>query len=175
MRRIVVFTMLLALALPGAAWALRTAPGDGTLSIRNGDGQLTVDMVRGAAIGKIVQGQLRVDVLDETECVTLPVFGAEGEWTGTRETRLGEVPVCVFSGRDIRFRLVGEDMHFTIGTLRSPAFGFSLSMVARARGFIRGFGGVADGTFSRNGDEYVSLPDAGLRFFLGQAPATSSQ
>lgn len=166
MRRTVVLSVLLLLVAPGAAWAVRTAPGDGTLSVRNGDGQLTVAMPRGAAIGKIGQGQLRVEVKDPSECDALAVTGAERE----RPTSRGETFLCFFGGRDIRFRLVGQDVRFWIGTPALSASSFSLSMVGKATGSIRGAGGLLDGVYSIDGEEYVSLPDAGRRFVLGTTP-----
>jgi hypothetical protein len=163
MRRTFVLALLLLLVAPAAAWAVARAPGDGTLSVRNGDGMLFVDMARGAAIGKIAFGQLRVEVLDEANCAGLAVFGAEREFVAPR----AETPVCVFQGRDIRFRLIDQNIRFWIGTQKASAFGFSLSMVAKARGSIRGTGGPADGVYSIDGGDYVSLPDDGRRFQLG--------
>ena len=172
MRRAAIFSMLLFVALPGSAWALRLAPGEGTLSVKNGDGVLTAAMTRGAAIGKIGQGQLRVEIAESASCEDLQVFGAE---RGPRERPVsrGGFTMCVFGGRDIRFRLVGQELRFWIGNATTDATSFSLSMVARGGVFIRGAGGPNDGTYSVNGEEYVTLPDEGRRWFLGAAQTVS--
>ena len=163
MRRIAFLCLFFLLVLPGAAWASRSVAGDGTLSVRSGDGALDMTMVRGAVIGKIASGTLRVDVASAMDCDDLAVFGADRTLADTR----GETPVCSFAGRDLRFRLIGQGIRFTIGTAKVPALGFSLSMVAKARGTLKGVGGGADGTFSIDGDEYASLPDDGRRIVLG--------
>jgi hypothetical protein len=162
MRRTLAISLLALLAVPAAAWAAPAVPNDGTLSVRNGDGTLTLDMTRGAAIGKIEQGRIVVDVAEAEDCGTLAVFGEESSAVSTRG-RFADIQVCIFAGKQLRFRLVGADVRFSI------VGEFSVSIVAKARGWIRGKGGVADGLYSVDGEEYASLPDERKALRLGPA------
>ena len=60
MRRFVPLVMILALALPAAAWGLKALPGDGTLVVDNGRGSVVV-RARGGILGRFDTGRLIVD------------------------------------------------------------------------------------------------------------------
>lgn len=179
MRRLLVLCLLLALAAPTAAWALRRAPGDGTLAVRNGVGKLELNLRSGAVIGKLEhRGQLTVvvpataDVTAKETCDKLAVWGADREPPAIEKVVAGGVViVCRFTEfadrgtpEAIRFRLIVEER---MGVMITGS-GFSLSAVARGGGYIQGFGG-ADGTYSKNGEPFESLPDEGERFAIRAA------
>ena len=76
MRRLVVLTTLLALALPSAASAAVRTPGDGTLSVRDLDGSIKV-LVKGGVIGRCSQCVLLLDEWKTDEILPV-VKGAKG-------------------------------------------------------------------------------------------------
>jgi hypothetical protein len=164
MRRLLLITLLVCLAVPSTALALRLAPGDGTLAVRNGEGMLRLD-ITGAVIGRLDAGRLELASPRVDDCDEWDVWGADR--TTTRSLREGTT-TCVFTvflrtPDPIRFRVV-------LGLRETLAIrggsGFSLSAVGQGSGFIRGAGDV-DGVFSVNGDRFFrSLPDAGLAFTL---------
>jgi hypothetical protein len=171
MRRFVVLGLLVCLAAPTAAWGLRRAPGDGTLAVRNGDGQLTLTLRDGVAIGKLDGGVLEIASPDLADCADLNVWGSDrGPALRTRERVDGTIVTrCVFqeflirgTREATRFRLVLQNATLYIRNGTS----FSLSVVGRGQGFIRGAGGFFDGMYSVNGDAFASLPDEGERFPL---------
>jgi hypothetical protein len=165
MRRLFLITLLVCLAVPSAALALRFAPGDGTLAVRNGEGMLRLD-ITGAVIGRLDAGRLELVSPRVDDCDEWDVWGADR--TTSRSPKEGTT-TCVFTvflrtPEPIRFRVV-LGLRETLA-IRN-ASGFSLSAVGQGSGFIKGAGEV-DGVFSLNGDRFSrSLPDAGLGFTLG--------
>lgn len=163
MRRLLLIILLVCLAAPSAALALRRAPGDGTLAVRNGDGFLRLD-ITGAVIGRLDTGRLELVSPSVDDCDDWAVWGADR--TRSRSLRDGTT-TCVFAvfprtDEPIRFRLVlGARETLTIRN----GSGFSLSAVGQGRGFIEG-AGAFDGVVSLNGERFRSLPDAGLAFTL---------
>jgi hypothetical protein len=162
MRRTALVTVLLGLALPAASWAVPRTPGDGTLSVRNGDGQVRLVLDRGVAIGRIASGSLTIVDPKNADC-TAPLVWADD---GTRAEPTEKVVVspttpdvelrCIFKGSNMRFRLAGLDS----GAIRILGTKIGLSVVGRGSGRIKGSPlGLADGAYSVNGDEYASLPD----------------
>lgn len=164
MRRLFLVILLVCLAAPSAALALRRAPGDGTLAVRNGEGFLRLD-ITGAVIGRLDAGRLELVSPSVDDCDEWAVWGADR--TRSRSLRDGTT-TCVFAvfartSESIRFRVVlGPQETLTIRN----GSGFSLSAVGQGTGFIKG-AGEFDGVLSLNGDRFRSLPDAGLRFALG--------
>ena len=168
MRRALVLTTLLVAAIPAAALAdVGAVPADGTLSIRSGDGIVSLN-VRGAMIGLVGSGRVEIEAPKDDDCDTLNVWGAEDEKTRLKPVRIRKgdittsdlVTVCVFSGKDVRFRLVGQNQ------VRLDGLNISVSAVGRGPVAIKGDGGLTDGTYSVNGGDYVSLPDELRRFVL---------
>ena len=180
MRRLLVLCLLFCLSAPTAAWALRRAPGDGTLAVRNGSGELRLNLRGGAVIGKLEVGELIVTVAadavltPEETCDGIDVWGADREPPAVERSIGTEVSiVCRFtefpergSPEAIRFRLIVQDR---MSVLIRRGQGFSLSAVARGSGSILGAGGLLDGTYSVNGEDFASLPDFGRRFVLRTA------
>ena len=168
MRRIAVLSLLVALLVPAAAYAVRTAPGDGTLSVRNGEGMIKLN-VRGVIIGRFDNGRLVVDAPKDGDCDLLDVWGA------TREKPLadddGVVYRCQFSGPNIRFRFVGGQHQIQIGRVLAPARDIDLSVVGRGTAFLRGSTSLFDGTYSRNGEPFQPMPDEGRLLQVAAPPA----
>lgn len=173
MRRTALITVLLVLLLlPAAAWAARSTPGDGTLSVRSGDGQVRLVLERGVAIGRIASGSLTIVDPKNADC-TAPLVWDD---TGARAEPTEKVVVvpttaevelrCTFKGTNMRFRLAGADS----GVVRLAGTNIGLSVVGRGSGRIKGSPfRLADGTYSVNGEEYASLPDDWKGFQLAAA------
>lgn len=164
MRRLLLVILLVCLAVPPAALALRRSPGDGTLAVRNGEGFLRLD-ITGAVIGRLDRGRLELVSPRVDDCEDWDVWGADRTWT--RSLRDGTT-TCVFTvflstPQPIRFRVV-LGLRETL-VIRNGD-GFSLSAVGQGSGSIEGAGDL-DGVFSLNGGLFRSLPDARLGFTLG--------
>ena len=161
MRRVALFCAA-ALAVPASSAARPDGTGEGTLSVKNGEGKVTLD-VRGAVVGRLGSGVLEIEDPKGGDCDALNVWGAERE---RREFRPKDfeaiVVVCRFTGSNIRFRLVGGQQAVRI----KGAKDIDLSVVGRGAFVIRGTGGK-DGTFSLNGEPYTSLPEEPLKSELG--------
>jgi hypothetical protein len=100
MRRLVVFVTLLTLAMPFAASAAVRAPSDGTLSVRDLDGRITV-FARGVVIGRCDQCTLILDERPGADELTPIVSGARGvdvDDDGSKER---------FVGTDLRWKVFG--------------------------------------------------------------------
>jgi hypothetical protein len=171
MRRTLLLTLLAALAVPAAALAAKTAPGDGTLSVREGDGTVQLEL-RGAILGRIGSGTLWIDDPQNGDCDTQLVWGADDVETRAVFSK-GEFELrCVYTGLNIRFRLVGGDHDISIVRGRDVA----ISAVGRGTAFLRGRGGITglpDGTYSIDARDYVSLPDVGREFEIGTPVVTT--
>jgi hypothetical protein len=91
------------------------------------------------------------------------VWGAEAEDPPEYDMSTGEpFYICGYSGKGIRFRLVGE-----IGLEIRKGRDLFLSAVGRGTGEIDGAGGMRDGVWALDGNEYSSLPNAARKFTLG--------
>ena len=168
MKILLALAALAALAVPAGALATRTMPGDGTLSVRSGDGIVVLDLARGAVIGRIAKGTVTVVDPKGGDC-DAPLVWDNGERAEAVErSMLGELgqrePACVFTGTNMRFRLVGGKNHVILS-------GTDISVSAVGRGFVllRGTRRVQDGSYSLNGEPYESMPDQSLQLTLGSA------
>jgi hypothetical protein len=144
MRSLLVVFASAALALPGLAWATSRAADDGTLSVKNGDGIVFVSAT-GTLIGTC--DQCRVSIVDPSPDDGAPpvVTGYEGH-KDVSETR------DLWSGKDIRFRIVGGFFK-----IRVSGSGIDLAVVAKGWGRIQGSDSNT-GTYSVNGDPRRPLP-----------------
>lgn len=158
---------LLALGLTTlAGTASAAASSDGTLSIKRGEGLLDL-AIRGAVVGRLGRGELALEIPIERSCADLKVWGAEEEDPEEVQYDFDEgtlVKRCEFSGRAIRFRVVGK----VVLEIRRGR-NLHLSAVGRGAGRIDGRGG-ADGVWSLDGDEARSLPNLPVEFELGTDP-----
>ncbi len=134
------------------ALAIRDAPGDGTLVVKNGSaprGTPVVTLViRGAVIGQITQGAVVID--DPT-----PGDGFSPEVTGASWRKDVGDTTQKWGGVDFRFRAVG-------GSYRITIYGSGVDLVASGHGNVILAGSpdlpTRDGLFSLNGGDFRSLP-----------------
>lgn len=149
---------ILALAAAAVAVAGRAPVEDGTLSVRDGRATIQIRM-RGGIIGRFARGSLRVtDPVGQGDSVV--VRGAERERPIDEDTTL-------YSGRDVRFRIVDE-RRFVV---RINGAKINFSAVGRGEGWLDGSGDPGggiffDGSYSLNGEPYRSIPDERTRFEL---------
>jgi hypothetical protein len=156
MRRSVLLALVVALALPVAAWAAGRLPGDGTLVVDNGNGVVSV-RARGGILGRFVTGNMVISDLDLSDGKVPVVYGAETiQPLGGGRTR--------YSGDDIRFRMIGGLFRVQIN-----AIGVDVSAVGRGTAVLDATGFTDfPGRFSFNGDPFQPLPGHPVTYTLGQ-------
>jgi hypothetical protein len=163
MRRLVVILLVLAFVVPSAAWALRRAPGDGTLSVVRAENYVALN-IRGSVLGRTA-GYIEIVDPKDGDCSAESVFGARGPAIES-ETKTGLL-VCRYVGPVIRFRLVG-------GRQWVRVWGPEIFISAVGRGdvwFQNRFDDVV-GTYSFDGERPSTLPVRLTKFQLG-VPLTS--
>jgi hypothetical protein len=159
-RQTVVLGAVLALAVPVAGLgASRT--GDGTLSVENGRGKVSVQ-ARGGLIGRLDRGTVTVYDLSPFDAHAPVVTGADGRVIPVG--RYGER----YRGNAIRFRVVGGNFRVVI-----EGRGIDLSVVGRGNAFLEG-DALEPGVYSVDGADCrrspatcEPLPLPGLRLKLG--------
>ena len=165
MRRLIVLAALAALIVVPTALATLPQGGqdDGTLSVRRGRG-LVVLRFRGAVIGRIAHGSVRVTdpIVDDGQGAEF--FGCDNTHRDVSDT----TSVC--RGDDVRFRAIGGRY-----SVKVSGSGIFLSAVGRGKVTMNGIGdpeaGIFnDGGYSFNGDDYQSLPDDPTTFILSAPP-----
>jgi hypothetical protein len=159
-----ILTLLCFLVALGAAPAEAGAPGDGTLSVRDGKGLVQLSS-RGTMIGRIAAGKLTVTDPNPNDARRPIVLGAE------RRTISRNQKTTIYTGKDIRVRITGGLAH-----VRFEGRGIHLSAVGRGSGLVDGVGDPTtgiffDGVWSLNDEDYHSLPDELERFDLVGPPA----
>lgn len=162
MRKTFLCLALLALVLPVAAVAAVEA-GEGTLSVEDGRGKVTLD-ARGGVIGRLGRGQ--ITVYDKTPAdASFPVVTGSVQ----PETFLADGGVR-YRGTGLRFRVIGGGFRILI-----QGRGIDLSVVGRGSGFIEG-DTLEPGWYSLDGADCRKnrascelLPEPGIRFRLGTA------
>ena len=162
MRRLSLLALVVVLALPVAAWAAATLPGDGTLVVDNGNGLVTI-RARGGILGRFVTGNMVISDLDLTDGKVPVVYGAESiQQLGGGRTR--------YSGDDLRFRMIGGLFRVQIN-----AIGIDVSAVGRGTAVLDA-SGFTDfpGRYSINGGPFQPLPGHAVTYALGQVPASVS-
>ena len=160
MRRFFVLLPLVgALVIPGLAGSAPTAPGDGTLSVKDGKGTIVI-WVKGGVIGRFAEGQITVTDQVPYDDRIPQVWGAEEELPVTEKK-------TVYPGKNVRFLLTGGTY-----VVRINATDIDLSVVGKGVVKLRAAPGVDNvGTFSLNGEEPRPLPKLQKDFPL-RAPAT---
>jgi hypothetical protein len=154
MRRLLTFAVLAALALPAASSAREKAMNDGTLSVRDGRGVITIQG-RGGVIGSFAQG--RVTITD-------PV---DGDGTGPIVTGEDFPPIertettTTWRGTKVRFRIIGGAFRVVV-----KGRGINLSFVGKGNITLNGAGTEDDGSYAVNGGEYSPIPDFAFPFPL---------
>ena len=108
MRRSVVFLTLLVLATPFAAGAAVRTPGDGSLVVRDLNGQITV-FARGTVIGRCDECVLVLDERAGADELTPVVSGARGVDVDKDDAARER-----FVGKDLRWRVVGASFRMVV-------------------------------------------------------------
>ena len=163
LRRPLFLLALLALALPLTALAA-VRSGEGTLSVENGRGKVTLE-ARGGVIGRLGVGSLVIYDRTPGDLNVPVVTGAD------KPIRLlGENGVR-YSGAGLRFRLNGGGFRIVV-----DGRGIDLSVVGKGAGSLRAERQTSDpGVYSLDGDDCrrnptscTPLPETLRRFQLGQ-------
>jgi hypothetical protein len=150
-----------ALAVPSVVLADRAAKGDGTLSVRDGYGRLTLSLNHGIVFGRLDSGKITMDVDSDFED-----FGTCTFAPGVKENTLS----C--KGTDLRFRFVtnhSDEIRVSSGK------GINITAVGQGTGKVQGSLDALDvGTYSLNGGAYADLPFVEKKFTLGTAQTAGS-
>jgi hypothetical protein len=163
MRKLLVPCLLVALAIPAAAFSRPAPPVEnGTLSIREARGVVQLN-VRGSVSGRL-NGRLTVTDPRPYDARRPVVYGA------TRTTYRNE-RTTVFQGKNLRFRLIGAQYQIRLQGKR-----MFVSAIGRGKGVLDGAGDVTeniffDGVWSLNDEPPKSLPDDPTPFELVAPPS----
>jgi hypothetical protein len=154
MRRILLsLTLLVALAMPAASAARVRTPNDGTLSVRDARGTITLQG-RGAVIGSIGRGSVTInDPVDGDG--TGPIVTGD-EWSKERSET-----TTTWGGTRVRFRIIGGTFKIVV-----KGRGINLSMVGKGNVTLKGLGTDDDGSYSVNGQGYSLIPPFSFPFPL---------
>jgi hypothetical protein len=153
MRALLTFAVLVALALPAASAARTQGASDGTLSVRDGRGTITISG-RGGVIGSFARGSVRIsDPIDGDG--TGPIVTGD-EWSNERDAT-----TTTWGGTKVRFRIIGGFFRIVV-----RGRGINLSLVGKGNVTLDGAGTVDDGSYSVNGGEYLAMPEFPLPFPL---------
>ena len=154
MRRLLTFGLLVTLALPAASAARPSGASDGTLSVQDARGTITIS-ARGGVIGSFARGSVTISD---------PI---EGDGTGPIVTGDDFPPVekndttTTWRGTKVRFRIIGGSFRIVV-----RGRGINLSLVGKGNVTLDGAGTVDDGSYSVNGAEYLPMPEFSLPFPL---------
>jgi hypothetical protein len=153
MRALLTFAVLAALALPAASAARDQGATDGTLSVRDARGTVTIS-VRGGVIGSFARGSVRIsDPVDGDG--TGPIVTGD-EWSNERDAT-----TTTWGGTKVRFRIIGGAFRIVV-----KGRGINLSLVGKGNVTLDGAGTLDDGSYSVNGGEYLAMPGFPLPFPL---------
>jgi hypothetical protein len=160
MRKTYLCLALLALILPVAAVAATDA-GEGTLSVEDGRGKITLQ-ARGGVFGRLDRGTLTVYDTTPADANFPVVTGADQPEVFTADNGVR------YRGAGIRFRVIGGGFKLVI-----QGRGIDLSVVGKGSGFIEGEL-LEPGVYSLDGADCrknrascEELPFPGIRFKLG--------
>jgi hypothetical protein len=154
MRRLVTFAMLaLALALPAGVAARTGASNDGTLSVKDARGVITIQG-RGGVIGSFARGSVTInDPVDGDG--TGPIVTGD-DWSKDKSET-----ATVWGGTKVRFRIIGGTFRVVV-----RGRGINLSYVGKGNVILNGAGTDDDGTYAVNGGDYNLIPAFALPFAL---------
>jgi opacity protein-like surface antigen len=153
MRALLTLAVLAALALPAASAARDQGASDGTLSVRDARGTVTIS-VRGGVIGSFARGSVRIsDPVDGDG--TGPIVTGD-EWSNERDAT-----TTTWGGTKVRFRIIGGAFRIVV-----KGRGINLSLVGKGNVTLDGAGTLDDGSYSVNGGEYLAMPGFPLPFPL---------
>ena len=153
MRRLLTFAMLAALALPAAAVARERGLNDGTLSVKDAHGMVTIQG-RGAVIGSFAKGSVTISDPIENDG-TGPIVTGD-EWSKDRSDT-----TTTWGGTRVRFRDIGGAFKIVV-----RGRGINLSFVGKGNVILNGAGTDDNGTYAANEAEYSLIPDFPFTFQL---------
>ena len=152
-RRLTCAVLGLALALPAGAAARLRGPTDGTLSVKDARGVVTIQG-RGGVIGSFNKGSVLInDPVDGDG--TGPIVTGD-EWSNEKTDT-----ATVWGGRGVRFRIIGGSFRVVV-----RGRGINLSFVGKGNVILNGAGTDDDGSYAVNGDDYNLIPAFALPFAL---------
>ena len=154
MRRLLTFAVLsLGLALPAGAAARPISTTDGTLSVKEARGVVTIQG-RGGVIGSFVKGSVTInDPVDGDG--TGPIVTGD-EWSKDKTDTATQ-----WGGTRVRFRIIGG--YFKVV---ARGRGINLSFVGKGNIILNGAGTDDDGSYAVNGGDYNLIPAFALPFAL---------
>jgi hypothetical protein len=155
MRRLLLILLVVGLAAPAGALAVKELPGDGSLVVDNARGLVTI-RARGGIIGRFDSGRLVIDDPVEGDGSGPIVYGAD-------KIRELSATATMYIGEDVRFRLIG-------GAYRISLNGYGIDISAVGRGTLVLDGSLFSeqpGRFQINGGSWQPMPDVATRFTLG--------
>jgi hypothetical protein len=154
MRRLLpVAVLALALALPAGVAARPSGSSDGTLSVKDGRGIVTIQG-RGGVIGSFAKGSVLInDPVDGDG--TGPIVTGD-EWSNEKTDT-----ATVWGGKGVRFRIIGGTFRIVV-----RGRGINLSFVGRGSVILNGYGTDDDGSYATNGGDYNLIPAFALPFAL---------
>src|SRR5437868_2492236 len=156
MRPLLTFAVLAALALPGAVAARTQGVNDGTVSVSDARGTITISG-RGGVIGSFARGSVTInDPIDGDG--TGPVVTGD-EWSKDRNDT-----TTTWGGTKVRFRMIGGTFKIVV-----RGRGINLSFVGKGTVTLNGAGTDDEGTYSVNGGDYSPIPDFFFSFPLSAA------
>src|SRR5213592_1587051 len=146
MRRLLTFAVLVfALALPAGVAARPSGPTDGTLSVKDARGIITIQG-RGGVIGSFAKGSVTInDPVDGDG--TGPIVTGD-EWSKDRSDT-----TTTWGGTRVRFRMIGGTFKIVV-----KGRGINLSFVGKGNVTVTGAGTLDDGSYSVNGGDYSPIP-----------------
>jgi len=145
--------LALALALPAGVAAQTRSSTDGTLSVKDARGVITIQG-RGAVIGSFNKGQVMInDPVDGDG--TGPIVTGD-DWSKERTDT-----ATVWGGSKVRFRIIGGTFRIVV-----RGRGINLSFVGKGNVILNGAGTDDDGTYAVNGGDYDGIPAFPLPFPL---------
>jgi hypothetical protein len=156
MGRLLTFAVLaLALALPAGVAARTRNSTDGTLSVKDARGVITIQgPARGGVIGSFVKGSVTInDPIDGDG--TGPIVTGD-DWSKEKTDTATQ-----WGGTRVRFRIIGGTFRVVV-----RGRGINLSFVGKGNVILNGAGTDDDGSYSVNGAEYNLLPAFPLPFQL---------
>ena len=154
MRRLLILCALVALALPvGIQTARAEGAADGTLAVKDATGLVMVN-ANGVIIGHADKARITITDADHADGRVI-VLGAESKVV-LSPTK------TVYSGKDIRFKLLGGD-----NVLFIRGSGISLSAVGEGKVSLDGGNVANDGKYSIDDGPFKSLPDSYQTFSFG--------
>jgi len=140
-------------SLPAGAAARLSGPNDGTLSVRDARGIITIQG-RGGVIGSFAKGSVLInDPIDGDG--TGPIVTGD-DWSKEKSDT-----ATSWGGTKVRFRIIGGTFRVVV-----RGRGINLSFVGKGNVIVNGAGTDDDGTFAVNGADYGLVPPFPFTFAL---------